>query len=184
MARKAVGAVKKRRNLVLGNHAPEGTGIRRSDRLAFIDNGRRADQQRRIGNVGMADNPTHIGCRPEHFARLDVVDGAHRPGQRHHVAAIVAHHALWLAGRAGCVENVERVGRIDPCARNDGACRLVRRNHCRIVNVPACNQITNRLLALENQAMIRLVAGHRQSPCRASACRRRRGPARCRRRRR
>ena len=58
----------------------------------------------------MADHPADIGRRPEHLARLDAELVLHRPFQRDHVAAIVAHHALGLAGRAGRVEDVERIG--------------------------------------------------------------------------
>ena len=61
----------------------------------------------------MADHPADVRGGPEHLARLDAVEVAHRPFQRDHVAAIVAHDALGLAGRARGVEHVERIGRGD-----------------------------------------------------------------------
>ena len=89
-----------RLDAVLGNHAPEGAGIGRSDRLAFEENGGRAVQQGRIDDIGMANDPTDIGSGPEGLSRCDAIDIRHRPFERHHVPAIVAHHALRLAGGA------------------------------------------------------------------------------------
>ena len=99
-----------RHRLVLGDHPPEGARIGRADRLALIEDRGRAMQQRRIDDIGMADHPADIGGRPEHLAGLDAVMVLHRPFQRHHVPAIVAHDAFRLAGGAGGVEDVERIG--------------------------------------------------------------------------
>ena len=96
---------------VLGDHAPERAGIRRADRLALVKDRGAAVKQRRIDDVGMPDHPADIGRAPIHFARLDAVEIFHRPFQRDHVAAMVAHHAFRNAGRARGVENVERIGR-------------------------------------------------------------------------
>ena len=95
---------------MLGDDPPEGAGVGRADRLALEQDRRAAVQQRRVDDVGMADHPADIGGRPEHLARLDAELVLHRPFERDHVAAIVAHDALGLAGRAGGVEDVERVG--------------------------------------------------------------------------
>ena len=113
MARNAVGAVNNATAAVLGDHAPERAGVRRADRLALVEDRGAAVQERRIDDVGVADHPADVGRRPPHFAGLDAVEIFHRPFQRDHVAAIVAHHALRPPGRARRVENVERIGRRD-----------------------------------------------------------------------
>ena len=59
----------------------------------------------------MADHPADVGGGPVRIARLDVVDRRHRPFERDDIAADVAHHAFRHAGRAGGVEDVERIGR-------------------------------------------------------------------------
>jgi len=85
---------------VLFNHAPEGARIGRADRFAFKQDGRAAFEQRAIDYVGMTHYPADIGRGPEHFALLDAIDRFHRPVQRHHMPAIVAHHTFGLAGGA------------------------------------------------------------------------------------
>ena len=100
-----------RSDLVLLDDAPIDAGIRRADRLALEQDSRVAGKQRRIDDVGVADDPANVGGGPEHLARLHAIDVLHGPVQHHHVAAIVAHHALGLARRAGGVEDVERVQR-------------------------------------------------------------------------
>ena len=60
----------------------------------------------------MADDPADVGRRPECLAGLHVVDVRHRPAQRDEIAADVAHHAFRDAGRAGGVEDIERIGRL------------------------------------------------------------------------
>ena len=60
----------------------------------------------------MTDHPADVAGRPEHFARTNIVEAAHGPGQRYGVAAAVADDALGLAGRATGVENVKRIGRL------------------------------------------------------------------------
>ena len=87
-------------DLVFGDHAPESTGVRGADRLAFINNRGAALQQRGIADVGMADDPAHVRRGPIDIAGLDTIKRAHRPVERHHVPAIVAHDALRLAGGA------------------------------------------------------------------------------------
>ena len=114
MARNAVGAVKKRDRLVLGDHAPERAGIGRADRLALVHDRGRAMNQRAVDDVAVADHPADVGAAPPHLAGLDAVEVEHRPFQRDQMAAIVAHHALRHAGGAGGVENVERIGRRAP----------------------------------------------------------------------
>ncbi len=98
-------------DLVFLDHPPERAGVRRADRLAFVEDGRAAVQQRRVDDVGMADDPADVGGGPVGLAGLDVVDRRHRPFERDDIAADVAHHALRHAGRPRGVEDVERIGR-------------------------------------------------------------------------
>ena len=113
MARIAVGAVNKRLHAVLGRDPPERARVGGADRLALVEHGRRAEQQRAVDDVGVADDPADIGGGPVHVAGLGVVDVPHGPQQRDGVPAVVAHDALGLAGGARRVEHVERVGRGD-----------------------------------------------------------------------
>ncbi len=100
-----------RHRLVLGDHPPERARIRRADRLAFIHDRSRAMEQRAVDDIAVADHPADVGGAPPDFTRLDAVEVEHRPLQRDQMPAIVAHDALGNAGRARCVEDVERIGR-------------------------------------------------------------------------
>ena len=95
---------------VLLDHAPERAGVGRADRLAFVEDGGRAAQQRAVDDVGMAHDPADVRGGPVHLAGADAVDVLHAPVQGDGVAAVVAHHPLGHAGGAGGVEDVERVG--------------------------------------------------------------------------
>ena len=95
---------------VLGRHTPERTRIRCADRLALVEHGRRAEHQRAVDDVGVADHPTHVGGRPVDVARFNVVDVTHGPQQGDGVPAVVADDALGPARRARRVEHVQRVG--------------------------------------------------------------------------
>ena len=98
-------------DLVVLDHPPEGAGVGRADGLALIEDAGAAVQERRVDDVGMADDPADVGGGPVRIAGLDVVDRRHRPFERDEIAADVAHHALGHSGRAGGVEDVERIGR-------------------------------------------------------------------------
>ena len=107
----------------------------------------------------------------------------HRPGERDHVPAIVAHHALRDAGRARGVEDVERIGREHRHAGRG----LVRRDRVvaqrRPVVVAAGDERRLRLAAAAGSGRLRACAWRARSPHRAAACTRRRARPRCRRRR-
>ena len=106
---------------------------------------------------------------------FDAVEILHRPFQRDHVAAVVAHHAFREAGRAGRVEDVERVGREHRHAGPRGLARdqrVVARR--RPVVVAAFDQRGLGLRPLQDQAGLGLVRRQRRSPHRAAACRGRR----------
>ena len=112
-------------------------------------------QQRAVDDVGMADHPADVGGRPESLARLDAEFVPHRPFERDHVAAIVAHDALGLAGRAGGVDDVERVGGGDRHAFDVAPGIARRTDMLGIVEVAAGQQIADQLLALQDQAFVR-----------------------------
>ena len=179
IARNAVGAVNSAAHLVLRDHPPERAGVGRADRLALVEDRRAAVQQRRVDDVGVADHPADVGGRPEHLARLDAVDVLHRPVERDGVAAVVAHDALGLAGRARGVEDVERIGRRDRHAV--GRLRPPPSPRPSRGRGPASSS-ASRLRPLQDDAALGLVLGQVDRARRAAACRRRRGRARCRRR--
>ncbi len=95
---------------VLGDHPPERSRVRGTYRLALVEDGGVAVEQRSVDDVGVADHPSHVGGGPVHLSRLRVVDVAHAPGEGHGVAAVVPHHPLGNAGGAGGVEDVEGIG--------------------------------------------------------------------------
>ena len=70
-------------------------------------------EQRRVDDVAVAHHPADVGGRPIDLAGLDAVEIFHRPFQRDHVAAVIAHHAFRPAGRARRIKNVERIGGSD-----------------------------------------------------------------------
>ena len=167
--------------VMFGDHPPEGAGVGRADRLALVEDRGAAVKQRRVDDVRMADHPADVGRRPVHLARLDAVEILHRPLQRDHVAAVVAHHALGPAGGARRVENVERIGRRDRHAvvgRAGVNERVVA--HRRPVVVAALDQCRPRLRPLQDQARGRLVRGELNRLVEQRLVMRRRGRARAR----
>ena len=148
-----------RDHAVLGADAPERAGVGRADRLALVQDRGAAVEQRRIDDVGVADHPADVGARPPHFARADAVQILHRPFERDHVAAIVAHHALGNSGRAGGVENVERIGGGDRHAFGClGEVDGVLPGFAPVV-VAACHEVRLALRALQDQTGGGLVLG-------------------------
>ena len=131
---------------------PKHAGIRGAHRLALEEHRRAAAQQRAVNDVGVPDHPADVRGGPEHVARIDPVDGLHAPVQRHRMAAVVAHHALGLAGGAGGVEDVERVMGIHRHPVGAFAARLPSGP----VEVPARRQRRLALRPLQHHAM-----GHR-----------------------
>ena len=145
-------------DLVLLDDPPERARVRRADRLALIEHARAAVQQRAVDDVGMADDPADVGRGPVGVARPDVIDRRHRPFQCDDIAADIAHHPFGHAGRAGRVEDIERIGR-----REIGAgpvCRPPWRRRQRLPIVIAARVDGRRnLRALVNDARRRLVLG-------------------------
>ena len=145
------------RDLIVLDHPPEGPGVGRPDGLALIEDARAAMQQRPVDDVGMADDPADVGARPVRVAGLDVVDRRHRPFERDDIAADVAHHALGDPGRAGGVEDVERVGGGEIGAGRPLARRLRRLDERVPVVVAHIVHVRCDLRALEHDAGGRLV---------------------------
>ena len=137
------------RDIVLRHDAPEGAGIRRSDRLAFEQNRRVAVQQRAVNDVGVADDPADVGRGPIHFARIHSVNIFHRPVQRDGMTAVVANDALWLASRPRGVEQVEGVG----CRNGYAAMRLSFGDGFMPVDISSRDHAGSDLGPLKNDAM-------------------------------
>src|SRR6185437_14044894 len=142
-----------RDRLVLGDHAPEGAGVGRADRLAFVEDRGRAVEQRAVDGVAVADRPADVRGGPPHLARLDAVEVLHRPVERDAIAAGLVHHALWLPGRAGRIETVERIRRLDLHARM----RRRLRHRLDPVEVAAGLHLGDRLRPLEQDDLRHLV---------------------------
>src|SRR6266478_5841826 len=66
-------------------------------------------EQRAVDDIGMADDPAHVGGGPEDLSGLNAVYILHAPGEHDCMSAVVAHHALGLARRAGGIEDIKRV---------------------------------------------------------------------------
>ena len=98
---------------VILNDPPEHPCIGRADRFSLKQHGRTAGNQRRIGDVGMANDPADVGCGPIDLARLRVIDVRHAPVQCHRMSTIVTDDALWLAGGSRGVKDIEWIGRLD-----------------------------------------------------------------------
>src|SRR5262244_1112711 len=122
----------------------------------------RIEVQRCINDVAVADHPADVGGGPIDLARLDAVEIVHRPFERDHVAAVIAHDAFGPSGRARGVEDVERIGRrhwhaiVDRAREHD---RLVAQ--LRPVVVAAGNERGLLLRTLQDETGVGLVAGER-----------------------
>ena len=172
-----------RPDLVLGDDLPPDRGIG-TDRQAFVEDRRRAVDQRRVDDVRVADDPADVARREHRLARRDAEDPAHRRRERDRVAAGVALHALRLAGRARRVEDVRRLGRLEPLA---GHLRIhVAGPQRRVVEVAAGDDRHRRIeAAVDDDDPLRRMRGEpdrlvdqvlvRDRPCRR-ASRRRRSP--------
>src|SRR5207247_2623819 len=95
---------------VLLHHPPEGARVGRAHGLALVEDGGGAHQERGVDDVGVPDDPPHVGGGPVHVARLHAVDVAHAPVEGDRVPTVVTDDPLGLAGGAGRVEDVQGVG--------------------------------------------------------------------------
>lgn len=62
------------------------TRVRRPVRLPLVHNARDPGQKRTVANVGMTNNPAHVGGRPPHRLVVTSVNGFHGPTKRDDVA--------------------------------------------------------------------------------------------------
>ena len=74
IARNAVGAVNIALTPCSATTRQNAPASGRADRLALVEHGGRADQQRRVDDVGVADDPADVGGGAHDVARADVVD--------------------------------------------------------------------------------------------------------------
>ena len=153
IARNAVGAVNSVSTPCSRDHPPERAGVRRPDRLPLVEHRRAAVEERRVDDVRVPDDPADVGRGPVDLARLDVIDVRHRPRERDRVAAVVADDPLRLPGRAGGVEDVERIGRLD----RDALRRLRAGDRLRPRNIPPADELRLERRPLEDDAALRLV---------------------------
>ena len=72
-------------------------GIRKIDG-AFAEERGHAGAERAVDDVGVADNPSDIGCAPENVAVADVEETLEMVGGADHVSAMDVDDALGLAG--------------------------------------------------------------------------------------
>ena len=138
---------------MLGDDPPERPRIRSAHRLALVQHGRGTGEQWPVDDVGMADDPAHIGGRPEHIAGFDAVNVAHAPRQSHGVTTVIPDNAFGLTGGARGVEHVQRISgghryRIDRCGI---------RHHVHPVMVPAGGHVAAVPIALDDDASARLM---------------------------
>ena len=155
MARNAVGAVNSTDTPYSASTRQNAPASGVPDGLALVDDGGVSVEQRRVADVRVSDHPADVGRGPVHLAGLDPVDVLHRPLQRDGVAAVVANHALGLAGGAGGVEDVEGIGGRDRHA----VVRLGARHGLHPVDVASLDEVAWCGFALEDDAGARLVGG-------------------------
>ena len=154
------GSGEQRLDAVLGDDPPEGARVRRTHRLPLVEHGGGTGDQRRVHDVGVADDPADVGRGPPDLAGVHVVDVRQGPRHRHRVAAVVADDPLGLAGGARRVEHVQGVGgsHLDaPCGvRGAGP-------ECDVpVHVPGLDHRGLRLRALLDDHHVGLVLGDLQ----------------------
>src|SRR5207302_2312409 len=140
---------------VLGADAPEGAGVRRPDGLALVEDGRAALEERRVHDVGVADDPADVRRSPKHLAGAEAVDIAHGPLEGDGVAAVIAHDALGHTGGSRRVEDVERIRRRDGHAVD----RRRPRRDLAPVEIATGNHRPALLRALEDDAALDLMSG-------------------------
>src|SRR5471032_487087 len=100
-------------DLMLFDGFPETARVR-VGRDAFEYHLRGAHGHRAISDVAVARHPADVGRTPEHVVGLDVETPLHRQGGPQQVAAAGMLHAFRGAGRAGGVQNEQRMLGIDP----------------------------------------------------------------------
>ena len=142
---------------MLGDDAPIAACIGRTDGFALKEDAGGTGNERSIDNIGMADHPADIGCRPKHLSRLDAEHMLQRPCKSHHMPAIVAHDTFGFTGSTRCVKHIKRIGGSNGRARDMTAARRIHSGT--IVDIAAFNRLMRMLLALQDNAVPDRVAG-------------------------
>ena len=110
--------------------------------------------QRRVANIAVPHDPTHVRSGPKHITGLNVIDVFHGPVHCHQMPACVAHNALGRAGRPAGIQDIGGVVAFNGKTRGRlGA--LLKRVPIQIM----WPQIAAQLLALQNHAGFWLVGG-------------------------
>src|SRR5215469_2162779 len=87
---------------------PGGAGVREIDG-AFAKQSSGAGAERRINDIGVADDPADVGGAPEDVALADIEEVFEMVGGADHVSTVNMQDALGLAGRAGGVKQKQRI---------------------------------------------------------------------------
>ena len=134
---------------------PERARVGRAHGLALVQHGRGADQQRRVDDVGVPDDPADVAGGEHRLARPYPEHRLHRPGERDRVPAVFPHDPLRPARGPRRVQHVQRVRRGDRHAGNPlgGGHQLV------VVEVAARRQHRPQLRALQDDDVGRRVRG-------------------------
>ena len=93
---------------VFGDHAPVAIWCRVGGR-PLVEEARRAQDERRVDDVGMAGDPAGVGRAPPAVFLFHIEDPAQRGGGIDLIAAVGMEDAFGLAGRAAGIEDEERV---------------------------------------------------------------------------
>ncbi len=99
------------RDAVALDDVPEAAARGRVGR-ALVHQARRAVGERAVDDVGVPGDPADVGRAPVHVLVLEVEDPLRRRVRADEVAARRVEDALRLSGRAGGVQDVERVLRV------------------------------------------------------------------------
>jgi hypothetical protein len=102
----------------------------------------------------MAHDPADVRSGPIYLTGSDVVDVSHTPQKRHGMPAIVPDNAFGYRGRAGCVQNVERIGG----GNGNAICRHGRGFQLVPIKVPAGYEFGFFLRSLKDYALFGLRA--------------------------
>ena len=144
-------------DLVALDHFPETAGVRVSRHALKNDLGG-ACSQGAVGDIGVAGDPADVGRAPEDVAGADVKSPVHRQLGPQQIAAGAVLHTLGFAGRAGGVQNEQRMFGADKLGLAHGGLG----SHAFVHQaVTAGNHVAGRLRALVNDDVLdRLATAH------------------------
>jgi hypothetical protein len=111
-------------DLVFLDDLPPDAGVR-TQRRSLVHDGAHAGDQRTVDDVGVADDPADVGGCEIGLAFVAAIDVLDRRRQGDRVTAGVPLYAFRLAGGAGGVEDVRRLGGLQPGDRHLGVHEVV-----------------------------------------------------------